>query len=160
MTVKGKEAVHTGGRSSEQSTIATTPIPHLTTPVFWKVEVLPANADRWIWLGIISSTQTRKFLYNQQTFFGFDARGRGRALERGVWKSWGSGPAYGGEIGTNYVVLKFERSQGRLSIRVNGSGPVYTIDGIPSEVDYWTTGILYNQGDKLRLLNVELDDKF
>lgn len=58
------------------------------------------------------------------------------------------------------VVLKYERNQGRLSIRVNGGGPVYTIEGIPPSEEYWPMATLFNQGDKVRLEDVKPDDHF
>lgn len=69
-----------------------------------------------------------------------------------------TGPSYGNE--KCVVVLKYERSQGRLSIRINGGGPVYTVDGVPAGDEYWPMATLFNQGDKLRVEEVKPEDHF
>lgn len=57
------------------------------------------------------------------------------------------------------VVLKYESKEGRLSGKVGKEAEVFSISDIPHD-KFWPVVHLYHHGDRVRLVEVEADDRF
>jgi hypothetical protein len=132
----------------------------VTGPVYWKIAVrlVPGSAVHVI-LGISTREAVVQATWHQRGLHGFFMNGTlySGGRRRG---GRGMGPVFGGDP-ESVAVLKFERGQGRLSIRMQDQQQVFTMDGMAVvDGEEWHSCVVASGPVRFEVLRVEPEDCF